>query len=91
MAKMYTLIDELREPSVIYEEDPEDPKNPEVLVKGVGRYKLNTLKKNVRGKLEDLAQTDDWEQVAWKVKHAAMHEMIKTIAAAEKELQDGTT
>ena len=85
---MYELLKELKEPSVIYKEDPDDPNNPEVLVKGVGRYKLNTLKKNVEGKLADLAKTTDWEQVQWKLDHAAMREMVKTIVSAEKELKD---
>ncbi len=88
MNKVYQLLGELKEPSVIYAEDPEDPKNPEVLVKGVGRYKLDTLKRNVHQKLEDLAQTENWEQVAWKLDHAAMKEMVKTIVAAEKELTE---
>lgn len=88
MRKLYPLLNEFKEPSVIYKEDPDDPNNPEVLVKGVGRYKLNTLKKNVQDKLADLAQTTDFEQVQWKLNHSAMREMVKTIVSAEKELAD---
>ena len=74
--------------SVIYKEDPQNPKNPEVLVNGVGRYKLDQVKRNVQEKLADLAQTTDWEQIAWKLEHAAMKEMVRTIVAAEKELEE---
>lgn len=74
--------------SVIYKEDPQNPKNPEVLVNGVGRYKLDQVKRNVQEKLADLAQTTDWEQIAWKLEHAAMKEMVRTIVSAEKELEE---
>lgn len=90
--KLLKQINDLTE-SVIWEHDKEDPENPEVLVKGVGRYKLKSLKQNVRSKLKDLyeeiSKADDrdaWEKAAWKLKHAAMHEMVKTIVAAEQEL-----
>lgn len=89
----YELIKEFKEPSVIYQEFPEDPNNPEVLVKGVGRYRLKTLEKNVRGKLDDLGKRgvkantfEDWKQVEYMVDHAAMKEMIITIVRAKKEL-----
>jgi hypothetical protein len=89
----YKLLKEFKEPSVIYQEDPDDPNNPEVLVKGVGRYKLKTLEKNVREKLADLGRKgvkaytfEDWKQVAYMVDHAAMAEMIKTIILAKKEI-----
>jgi len=83
---MYKLLGEMN--SVIYKEDPQNPKNPEVLVNGVGRYKLDQVKRNVQEKLADLAQTTDWEQIAWKLEHAAMKEMVRTIVAAEKELEE---
>ncbi len=89
----YELIKEFKEPSVIYQEFPEDPNNPEVLVKGVGRYRLKTLEKNVRGKLEDIGKRgvkantfEDWKQVEYMVNHSAMREMIITIIRAKKEL-----
>lgn len=70
--------------------------DPEVLVKGVGRYKLSSLEKNLRSKLKDLAESAGsakdahaWGQIDWKLNHAAMHEMIKTVIAAYKELEDG--
>ena len=83
---MYKLLGEMN--SVIYKEDPQNPKNPEVLVNGVGRYKLDQVKRNVQEKLADLAQTTDWEQIAWKLEHAAMKEMVRTIVSAEKELEE---
>ena len=89
----YKLITELQEPSVIYEENPDDPNNPTVLVKGVGTYKLKTLEKDVRGKLEDLGRRgvkaytfEDWKQVQYMVDHGAMKEMVKTILMAKKEI-----
>lgn len=89
----YKLLKEFKEPSVIYQEDPDDPNNPEVLVKGVGRYKLKTLEKNVREKLADLGRRgvkaytfEDWKNVQYMVDHAAMDEMIKTIILAKKEI-----
>ena len=91
--KDFKLINELREPSVIYEENPDDPNNPEVLVKGVGRYLLKQVESNVREKMEDLGRRgvkaytyEDWKQVQHMVDHAAMKEMIKTIILAKKEL-----
>ncbi len=86
MNGIYKLLGEMK--SVIWEEDPKDPKNPEVLVSGLGRYKLDQLKRNVQDKLADLAQTTDWEQIAWKLDHAAMKEMVRTIVAADKELSE---
>jgi len=91
----FDLIKELKEPSVIYEEDPDDPNNPEVIVNGVGRYRLKTLERNVREKIEDLHRratrtrdADDWKQVQWMLNHAAMREMVKTITLARKELEE---
>ena len=82
------------EEAAIYSMNPEDPMNPEVLVQGVGRYTLKTLKQNVRGKLADLAkrvaETDDpqaWREVAKLLDHAAMRERVKTIVSAHDELQ----
>jgi len=92
---MYKLLQELKEPSVIWEEYPEEPNNPEVLVKGIGRYRLNNLKLNVRKKLNDLARgvansddREDWRKAAWKYNNDTLHEMMKTIVAAEKELEE---
>ncbi|MHA2403521.1 MAG: hypothetical protein ACXADH_11070 [Candidatus Kariarchaeaceae archaeon] len=89
----YELINELKEPSVIFDEDPEDPNNPNVRVEGVGVYRLKDLEKNVREKLEDIGQRgvkaysyEDWKRVQWMIDHAAMNEMIKTIVLAKKEL-----
>ena len=89
----YKLINELKEPSVIYQEDPEDPNNPEVIVRGVGRYRLKALEKDVREKLADLGRRgvkaytfEDWKNVQYMVDHAAMEEMIKTIILAKKEI-----
>lgn len=89
----YKLLKEFKEPSVIYQEDPDDPNNPEVLVKGVGRYKLKRLEKEVREKLADLGRRgvkaytfEDWKNVQYMVDHAAMEEMIKTIILAKKEI-----
>lgn len=91
--KDYNLLKEFKEPSVIYQEDPDDPNNPEVLVKGVGRYKLKTLENNIREKLADLGRRgvkaytfEDWKNVQYMVDHAAMNEMINTIIRAKKEL-----
>lgn len=93
MKEEYKLINELKEPSVIYEKDPEDPNNPQVLVKGVGVYRLKTLEKNVREKMEDIGKRgvkaytfEDWKQVQYMLDHSAMNEMIKTIILAKKEI-----
>jgi len=78
----------------IYDMDPEAPTDPEVLVQGVGRYKLSQVKDNVRRKLADIgkmAESEDspemWQQVQWKISHGAMREMIKAIIDAEEELK----
>jgi len=92
--KDYNLIKEMKEPSVIYSKDPDDPSNPEVLVKGVGRYRLRQVERNVQEKLADLnkiaarAQSyDDWRKIAWMIEHAAMNEMIRTIVSAKSEIE----
>lgn len=92
--KEYTLLKEIKEPSVIYSTDPDDPNNPEVLVKGVGRYRLRQVERNVQEKLADLnkiaarAQSyEDWRKIAWMVDHAAMNEMIRTIVSAKSEIE----
>lgn len=91
--KNYQLLKELKEPSVIFKEDPDDPNNPEVLVKGVGRYRLRQVERNVQEKLADLnkhaarAQShEDWKKIAWMLDHAAMNEMIRTIVSAKREI-----
>lgn len=78
----------------IYAQNKEEPSNPEVLVQGVGRYSLNNVKENVRGKLEDMAgrvadaeTADDWKQIQWMLKHGAMHAMVEAIIAAQEELE----
>ena len=76
--------------AAIWDNDRND--DPEVLVQGVGRYRLSQLKANVRRKLADIAKTAEesdspemWSKLAFMVNHAAMREMIKTIDAANKE------
>ena len=90
----YDLLKEVNEPSVIYQENPDDPSNPEVLVKGVGRYRLRQVERNVQEKIADLnkraaraSNSEDWEKIAWMVDHAAMNEMVRTIVSAKRELK----
>ena len=70
----------------------EDTEDPEVLVQGVGRYRLSQLKENLRRKITDIAQIaekdtpDSWEQLNYMLNHAAMREMIKTVAKYYKEI-----
>ena len=78
----------------IYDMDQDATSDPEVLVQGVGRYKLSRVKDNVRRKLADLGKmaeaSDDpevWEKIKWMLNHAAMHEMVNTITTAHKELK----
>ncbi len=92
--KDYDLLKELKEQSVIYSKDPDDPSNPEVLVKGVGRYRLRQVERNVQEKLADLnkiaarAQSyEDWRKIAWMVNHGAMNEMVRTIVSAKSEIE----
>jgi len=89
------LINELLNEKVIYSEDERDMSDPEVLVKGVGRYKLSGLKKNVERKLADIIETakaedspEKWRKLAFMLDHAAMREMVKTIAKAHEEIAD---
>lgn len=82
--------------TAIYSHNPENPEDPEVLVHGVGRYQLSQVKENIRRKLDDIVQLansgkDDhytWKQMAFMLNHAAMHEMVKTIVAAQDELEE---
>ena len=85
-------LDALME-SGVYQMDPENPTDPEVMVDGVGRYRLSQVKANIKRKLEDLgkmaAQDDSpeaWEKIQWMLNHAAMHEMVKTIVNAHDDL-----
>lgn len=82
--------------TVIY--NSSDKNNPEVIVSGVGRYKLNSLKQNVLTKLKELTKTyqqvsssnstdDDWIRLNALWNNEAAKEMIKTIAAAHTEMQ----
>jgi hypothetical protein len=72
-----------------------NPKNPEIIVKGVGKFTLEQLKKNVEKKLEDLV-------AKWKVEDfATVDEMlnpksilphfVKGILDVEKELVSPNT
>jgi len=88
------MLKELKEPSVIYQTDPDDPNNPEVLVKGVGRYRLRQVERNVQEKIADLnkraarAQShEDWKQIAWMLNHDAMNEMVRTVVSAKREIE----
>ncbi len=79
--------------SVIYGTN-DDMSNPDVRVGGVGVFKLEDLKKNVKSKLLNLAKystnADDahaWQQISYMINHAAMQEMVKTIVSAEEELE----
>ena len=66
--------------------------DPMVTVQGVGKYRLSQLKENIRRKIADIAKTaeegDDphtWKKLAFMLNHAAMREMVKTIATADEE------
>ena len=73
----------------------EDSSNdPEVLVNGVGKYRLSQVEDNVRRKIADMAQKvqqagnkDSWGQVLWMLNHAAMQEMVKTIVSTHQEME----
>ncbi len=78
----------------IYSDNHEDPSNPEVLVRGVGRYEYNQVVRNVKEKLADLSKhaqkaesADEWKRVQWMVKHAAMEVMIEALIDAKTELE----
>ncbi len=80
--------------SVIYNKNPADMTNPDVRVNGVGVYSLENLKANVKVKIAELAKSTQkadganaWGQIDYMINHAAMKEMIKTIIAAEEELE----
>lgn len=66
-------------------------KDPEILVKGVGKYKLSALKKNILSKLEELikkVKEDDFDFVneALNQKNILIH-YIKAILDIENEMQ----
>lgn len=68
-----------------------DPKNPEVQVKGVGRYKLQALKNNVISKLRDLitkAESGEFEFVNEQLaQKSILNHFVNAILEVEKELQ----
>lgn len=68
-----------------------NPENPEILVKGVGRYTLESLKKNIAGKLADLADRAEKDQFAFinemlNEKSILTH-FVKAVLDVEKELK----
>jgi hypothetical protein len=79
----------------IYKHNEKDPSDPEVLVKGVGRYALSQVEDNVKRKIADLSKSvanakdfDDWKRIETMVNPGAMHEMIKTIKTVHAELEE---
>lgn len=82
-------IQDLKE-NVDFNDDMSD--DPEVLVQGVGKYRLSQLKENLRRKIADIAKyaeqdsPDSWEKLNYMLNHAAMKEMIKTVAKYYKEI-----
>lgn len=88
------LLKELISEEAIYAFNREEPMNPEILVKGIGRYTLKSAKQNVRRKLEELFKTieksDDpyvWRQASWMLKNEPLHNIMDTIISAHDELQ----
>lgn len=80
---------------VMWDKKDKNMSDPEVLVNGVGRYRLSQLKDNVEKKIADIYKwsqkedsPDKWKKIAWMVDHAAMREMIKTIDKAHEEIAD---
>lgn len=78
----------------IYAHNEKDPNNPEVLVRGIGRYSFEDLKRNVKEKLAELnrsvgeAETaDEWKKIHWMIRNEALDVMLEAIIRAQEELE----
>jgi len=74
----------------IYEMDPTDPMNPEVLIQGYGRLKLKQLESKVAKMFTELAERSargEWEYVDANLDKGLIQTFIKTISATYAELE----
>lgn len=74
----------------IYEMDPKDPMNPEVLVQGYGRMNLKSLEQKVAKMLHelgDMADKGNWDNVEYNLNKGLVQAFIKTINEAYDELE----
>ena len=75
----------------IHKLNPDNPKDPEVQVFGVGIYTLSSLKKNAANKIKDLAiraKRGDFELVFKQIdeESSILRHMVRAIVDVEKEL-----
>ena len=74
----------------IYQMNPEEPMNPEVLIQGYGRLNLKQLEDKVSRMFEELAvraKQGDWEGVQYNLNKGLVQEFIKTINVTYDELE----
>lgn len=74
----------------IYEMNPEDPMDPEVLVQGYGRLRLKQVEDKVAKMFEELAERSkngDWENVEYLLNKNLVQTFIKTITDSYNELE----
>ena len=71
---------------------PERPEDPDVLVKGVGVYRLSSLKKNVSDKIKDLysrSTSGDFDLIFKQIsdKKSILRHMVQAVIEVEAELK----
>jgi len=76
----------------IHKMKPDNPEDPDVLVKGVGVYTLSRLKKNVSDKIKDLygrSTSGDFDLISKQIgdKKSILRHMVQAIIEAEAELK----
>lgn len=73
----------------IYNKKDFDPENPEVLLRGIGRYSKKELESNIVGKLEDLvmrAKNGEWTMIQRILKDSVLHDMVNGMVDIQNEL-----
>jgi hypothetical protein len=74
----------------IYEMDPNEPNNPEVLVQGYGRLKLKQIEAKVAKMFAELAERSnrgDWESVQYDLNKGLVQVLLKAISDTYDELE----
>jgi hypothetical protein len=74
----------------IYEMDPNDPNNPEVLIQGYGRLKLKQIEQKVQDmflSLADSANNGNWENVSHGLNKGTLAAFIQAITDTHEQLE----
>lgn len=74
----------------VYAMNKEDPNNPEVLVQGYGRLRMDQLKRmctDMLEKLHDSAESDNWEKVQYELSRGTFMAKLNALIDAFEDLE----